>query len=929
MPTQIEPWKYRLLAIARSVLGSSIRRVTNSHGLLRQNRTRARLVAGILYAILLPALVSSCGRPTRTVAGFPNFALKGYSKTERNEISQTMEDRIRDIRKEIRSTEASDPLYAKACNALYDSLLPLSNDHADYLCLSSEYEHYVLKQVLPPTDRPPLQLYPRITHAHLAEATPLRATSAGAGTGDGDRRYWFVPLLLSKRAISCSPPTRVQSWFQRTGERLGLSTTASLTDRKQLLHELSFWLEPKDESSGSACVWHKLDDPIHDDFVLPGTRYNLFHPDSSIMGLTFTVAVDAESGESEKTVEPGYYNIRVLPRLRCPMGSSYQTAFGRRLECGDWRGARDAIGDELVTRPGALFADLSMIRDSIKRLRRPTRARPAVRWFDRPLHEFQKRCVHLHRDIRLYPARTGWLSVAHVQAAIDGILDDRCPAPVLLDDSGECEAFSFIVAADLQYHEDNREIHEFLDCVSADGHRSRTFRQLDTSLQNKVRDAKFVLLVGDLADGAAGSASKVLAGGRLLGILPPTSPYTNLGEFADLVKHLDRLGKPVFAVPGNHDGMVGYGGVISFYLDSLAEFLNEFPVIRNVLARPVFTGNEFIPNGPKFHVPTTAGMVPRQSALGQAITPRQGDGFCSWFFAPRYDGLVEWRWHLGPLNVAFEYRGCTFVGLNSYGLAQPDRAGVGLAVFNWGGGVTARDIGWLDAMLNVFAEDTEADAPGYQFLFMHQDPRGFTPSKYICHQTTEARDPAYDPVDSWGSFVTLGYAGLGYSPAWGLFLPVITPAVAYGIDWCRYPGRFQQEWMQGYGAEGLIDVISKAATRPTGSWLSHIFFGHNDVKQDGYWFDEHGQIFPPDRHEEDGLATLLVKTRRVGRPPWVNEEDQRLGDRKTRVFRLDDVGNVHESEARWKADRKRGFHVVTVDPNEDEPNVEYVEMMVR
>jgi hypothetical protein len=78
---------------------------------------------------------------------------------------------------------------------------------------------------------------------------------------------------------------------------------------------------------------------------------------------------------------------------------------------------------------------------------------------------------------------------------------------------------------------------------------------------------------------------------------------------------------------------------------------------------------------------------------------------------------------MGLLNFSFRFRGCGFVGLNSYHLDPFERAGSGGVVFFAGGGVQAHDVAWFHGVLGM-QRDTGV---GRQFVFMHHDPRGAIP----------------------------------------------------------------------------------------------------------------------------------------------------------------------------------------------------------
>jgi hypothetical protein len=134
---------------------------------------------------------------------------------------------------------------------------------------------------------------------------------------------------------------------------------------------------------------------------------------------------------------------------------------------------------------------------------------------------------------------------------------------------------------------------------------------------------------------------------------------------------------------------------------------------------------------------------------------------------PRYDGLGQYQNYLGPLNLAFEFRGHSFVGLNSYDLRPAERASVGGAVLYRGGGVQDESVRCMDDMLSRFAPD----AGRQQVVFMHHDPRGAVPTK---SRYAEQQFGLYDATDTPISQVTMGHLGLGDSPGTGTYLPFVS-----------------------------------------------------------------------------------------------------------------------------------------------------------
>lgn len=115
------------------------------------------------------------------------------------------------------------------------------------------------------------------------------------------------------------------------------------------------------------------------------------------------------------------------------------------------------------------------------------------------------------------------------------------------------------------------------------------------------------------------------------------------------------------------------------------------------------------------------------------------------------------------LNLAFAFRGHSFVGLNSYDLEPKERASVGGVVLYYGGGLQDGTVAWVEDMLNRFAPEEGRQ----QILFTHHEPRAATPGKASYRQQNYGR---YDAIDTLVSYLTLGHFGLGNSPKTGLYL---------------------------------------------------------------------------------------------------------------------------------------------------------------
>jgi hypothetical protein len=91
-----------------------------------------------------------------------------------------------------------------------------------------------------------------------------------------------------------------------------------------------------------------------------------------------------------------------------------------------------------------------------------------------------------------------------------------------------------------------------------------------------------------------------------VGLWPPRSPYKD--EFPDLAKHLADFEKPFVGVPGNHDGYVGYGGI----LNVLVPWLIDLPNFStgSHCNRFVDRANDYIPVLVKLPFPVPMSFAP-------------------------------------------------------------------------------------------------------------------------------------------------------------------------------------------------------------------------------------------------------------------------------------------------------------------------------
>jgi hypothetical protein len=778
-------------------------------------------------------------------------------------------------------------------------------------------------------ERPPLQRFPRLTFPALVDPEPAR--------GARDTASWLFPLVIDKRQLGDVPADAV------TGE-------------------LRFWLVPHGADvvtarwqdvteclvrAGSGDTIFAVDDDRQADMLPPGAIVPTFARRDRLRGVVFEVPTRTAASGMEVT--PGFYDLRALPRVNSLRDVTVRTpaleGIKHALQEGDWalalRKTRELDPADL---PGPSAAE--DLRAMAARV-----ARPGWTWTFHPSPHFDPDLKALRKVLRGLAgvlerqSQRGavQLALSRLEQPMRSVLVGRASvAPVALKDPEQerrrCDGRDCIrvaVGGDFQYHGNLGPLRRFLgmldpEFVQADGPGAP-----DPASTVSVPDVDFVLFAGDLADAAAGSAKDQLLL-NVLGALPPTSPYGPDGgnEMPEIRDQLARFQKPFFAVPGNHDGYAGYGGILNVIFDELGFLAEEtFRLFRAPrLGRSV--GNAI--KAPNNVIPTF---------IGWRLLNRH----------PRYDGLGQYQNYLGPLNLAFEFRGHSFVGLNSYDIKPSERAAVGGVVLYWGGGLQPESLHWMDDMLSRFAPE-----PGHQqLIFMHHDPRGAVPTK---SGYAEQQFGLYDATDTPISQLTLGHLGLGNSPATGLYLPVVSFMGTFlfrglEIGWGADAGTFQQEWLrrtdwgwsampgtrwprffdhEAYNAKGLIEVINcnlSGRTAPSPSprsrgaaglcveprgAISNILFAHDNVPVDGMWADpdERGAIF---REPTDGqlwrsgrlansvpghVGGLLGLKFRNGSPPEWAQHMRLDPDRgNARVLRMDDVGD---------AGNYHGFHVVTL-----------------
>lgn len=837
-------------------------------------------------------------------------------------------------------------------DAIETALLALNNEHEEF------HEQFL------PRSWAPLQVFPRLTFPAMAEPS---VTSEG--------RRWVFPLILDVGNQS----------FDRS-ERAGGDISA-LYD--EALSEVTFWLRPFLDSAAQepGAVWMELGVrntllDIRPELLEAGTKGKspFDRPDS----VTVAFAI-AESSELRNR----YFRLRVMPRLQLDDdNAAMPSELGDTIAAmkrGDWRHARDALAAAMRDSrdPIQLARDLHKVLKGAKnRFRRLQEQLAALKdcvghieGSTSPLHCYDNFLADPPSQPAVYEDHwyeRAFYCLAGQPSPDPRDLFDADPAPVWLD--GGDRRFSFVVAGDLQFHPSLRSPKSVSSPVNEELV-ARFFNLLnrppaptDDSNVRDSRAAKFVLIAGDLGDGAAASVGMLPFILNSIGLSTPASPYSTgtlceKPEYPYLHELLRHFDKPVFAVPGNHDGFVGYPGFLNNVVRLMCwgpRLLARFAPFRSFAKCEL--ANDFVPVIAKAKVP-------------DALVPP----FLAPMNRPRYDGFAEWTRFFGPLNVAFNFRGQSFVGLNSYNLYQAERAAVGSDAINWGGGVQSHDVKWLgmilhqlgrgaDELLTDSADSCRASTRRHQFLFMHHDPRGSVPVPDHYGSRID-RYGEYDTVDNAFSLMSLGHFGLGHSPSFDLFIPIVTPASHLLLrrldnDVNKREYRFQEEWMmrwQGpqffagddviiepYNAGPLIDVVNtNLACRPTGpagafypNGISHVFFAHDDEPLVQPWLQgKKRTIFPPSadscwkgqRYTSvwRQIGSYAVKLRTDEPEPWatidnvcVDQPSDKLEDwqaapmffpddpRHARVVRLDDVGQMPSAVG---SALNHGFHVISVD----------------
>jgi len=871
-------------------------------GLLNKlNRSKILAVAGTLVVCL-----TACHGRQEIIEGFPHYDAEDLDKTARL-VTATTATIVEAI--EARKTARLNATEGDEAQKVLEESFAMQAIAAAHFTMGAEHIDYVdPAQSIPLPIPPPLQVYPRLTAPHIAEPKIVAENPADA---TAPRRKWFVPLILNKHALNYENSVAI-TWF-------GHGRTPQNYERPQEL--LSFWLQVHSSVSVDEREYLNIDKylinpealevPVSKEFT-----YRLPDVKETYEAVAFALPVAQQpSSPDEHSIRPGFYDIVVVPKIQVEgMRAPCTTGIGESLTKGNWyellhtRGRFDHIHTPEET--AQMEEDYRVLADTIAAFP-PTYYHRGGR--------IQKKFRDLSENLSKYTQEG--MTCEETLFDLDQILRLALsqmphPAPVLLDAPTLPDApFSFVVAADFQFGGDITDLHRFMQMIdpSLSNNVNSTedgFPLISDRFQQKLEACKFVLVAGDLADGAGNSSSPGWNALNGMGLAPPISPYTagaNAGEMPALRRELMKFGKPVFGVPGNHDGYANFGGLLNNGFHYLSRGFKILPWPFGILTHPIGEGlNRISRNLP---------ILVKVSRFGDR---------------PFYDGLVEYQYHLGPLNLAFQYRGHGFVGLNSYNLPLRERDSIGALTFNWGGGVNRSDAVWLDSMLRWMKHPSNPETrsgPGHQFAFMHHDPRAGIPRKDRQQESNWGR---YDNPDTYLNFLTFGYLGLQYSPNNPIFIPIVTSLGNFVPNMIFQGDAFDHEWMgsqflfdtDNAGAEFVCAAVNENLANPREGkpGLSHIFFGHNNIPAVSRWVreDQGGAVFPPPRYGQwtgsiYGSQTVLaplVKLRSQEPPEWGRKMKFTDG-RNAAVVRLDDVGESGSPH--------HGFSLVTVYPAERDP----------
>ncbi len=789
--------------------------------------------------MLLAVLGGSCRAP---IPGFPHYPSA--------EIAEKVNSDLRAIECKIAGTNEEEELALRPFQA---PVLSLAHQRIDcfggYRFVSLRRQHAM-----------PALLYPRLTWPHLAKLDP-------------DDTY-RVPLLLHRPSYCKNK------------------------DDGQILSTLCFELEQRGSCRDKKRVRVNASQPPQVEFYFgnctPG-QFPRLHRDTIPVLLTVPMC----------DVKPGkLYDLRILPRLR--IDAPCACVVLGDLSRGGWSSAADSL-------------DRRFKEASASELRATGLAAYRA---NHPL--FRDLLTSIASALSSMQSRTGTdlKAAAHATARLMRELDSAriCDAPVYFDCGSARSGFDFVVAGDLQLHSRAHSASRFFGLLDAAPNEllAGVERRIGKRAANRLRatmtddeiadyldgigegaleritKSKFAVLVGDCVDGAASQAAGSYAANYVTGLPGPASPFVNDGEL-DLFAHFLRTTeKPVFAIPGNHDAGVGYGGVLNWPLDALGWTFNW---IWDDAASFMRTISDFAP-----------GLV-RPTLFG--------------FNPYRYDGLEEWQYTCGPTNLFFVFRGFQFVCMNSMNQDHPHRATVGGVALNTGGGVQGADALWLDVVLNWFADSKCVPAEGVrpQLVFMHHDPRAAYP---VDGRDREEGFGIYETIETPVAMSTFGYFGFSYATYNAVYIPLWSATAEYvyrlmfGVT-----GPLTREWMRrsfwsesSYGAKELIETINARlghATEDSGG-VRALFLAHNNTPMNSKWLrDGRSRLLfrdpkEPEWRESPVIDSLMCAlhwfvTRDESKPPPWARAITVPPERNADVVRLDDVSDTFH-------DDNHGFMIV-------------------
>ncbi|MCZ6690303.1 MAG: metallophosphoesterase [Planctomycetota bacterium] len=861
---------------------------------------RLRVLA-VWIAVVVPVFFSfGCQAPNLGLVGFHDSGSEN-PKIAASEVVQDLVTIESEIRKDWPQT-SDDSEVVNLMSAVLESLLSvkvaLGNERPDFMNPNQQFD----------PGRPPLLIYPRLTSPAIVEAiltapANVKATEVRPALSWPGGEAWIIPAILSTRTPYWDSD-RVYNGF--SWSQMGTpgpsdedrDNEAHLdVDFTGLLDHLAIILEkhsPKDLAARNPRI-------IND--------ASIFRVSSTDIGQTVPGRKPFAIVLSTAKYPSGFFRLRLLPKLDLDGASEGENHLLGLLRSGDWYGFWKALSpicsaehSEHVLTPSLLDS----IADASEKF--------SLHYFREELSRIAEECRELSE--RGTDAMTG-IGVSRLELAIRAFLmEDASPAPVLLDSDSlisirserkedEEDEFYVALAADVQYGGDLTALRTFLSLMDTSMlPKGVSEPYLNPEFEKQLRRTKFVIIAGDLADGSGLSSSLAKPVISVLGLLPPTSPYED--EYREIRKELMSFDRPVFAVPGNHDGFVATSGLLDWAPRLIGNMLSGIGLSLNRYTRNV-VGHPFRALG--WTLRSTATYILPTVKFGYWADP-----------TPLFDGLVEWHTRLGPLNTAFRYRGQSFVGLNSYNLHYYERDSVGPLAQNWGGGITPRDAFWFRVVTQWHALKLKGGkskgSTQSQIVFMHHDPRGalITP-----HTFEERKFARYDSVDSYGNALTFGL--FGNSPNFPVFIPIWTPLVTYLPRVARYGDEFNQEWMgphlwfdrDYHGAEHLVPAITDNLHGDGTSGISHVFFGHNDVPHKSNWIhhEDGGRVFRRDAGEEwpstewgscwRYFMAIWFKMRTQAPPEW-GIDLRRPKPYNAEVYRCDDIGQSSSSH---------GFYLLT------------------